>query len=510
MIDIAYHMPTLTKPTRTYTPLDSVFAWLCLLLGYLFCRVFPIHLSPLGGWLLTVGAFAATVTFLLIKLRTLPALAWVAASSALVASGAFLLCDDAFLHHITYLYILAAYVYFIYVASGNTLQRGISNLLPIDVFRAAFIVPFCSSAFLFFAIFSGKAKKSGVLIAKILIGILIAVVPTAIVLGLLSYDDGFMSLLRSIFDFNVWDVFSHTVSVMFGVPIGMYVFAMLTANTEHKGGRILTQEHCCIARNAVRFAPPLTIAAATLPLLAVYVIFFISQWQYYMSGFTGVLPEGFSYAAYAREGFFQLCAVSIINLVMILVALLFTRRRDNRPSWVLRVLTTLYSLSTLILIATAIAKMVMYIDTYGLTQKRVYATWFMLVIAVVFLIITIGQFVKRLKTVFVCAAVCVVMFAALALSNVNGIIADHNVDRYLSGDLQSVDVEALEHLDESAVPALCRLYESYVEDSDNGTAYFRTLRVLKSQAEHLEKRSVWSFTIPRLRAEHALRDVGLM
>ncbi|MFR8843973.1 MAG: DUF4153 domain-containing protein [Waltera sp.] len=35
------------------------------------------------------------------------------------------------------------------------------------------------------------------------------------------------------------------------------------------------------------------------------------------------LPEGYTYAQYAREGFFQLLAVSILNLILVLVCLSF-------------------------------------------------------------------------------------------------------------------------------------------------------------------------------------------
>lgn len=49
------------------------------------------------------------------------------------------------------------------------------------------------------------------------------------------------------------------------------------------------------------------------------------------------------------------------------------------------------SIFTLILIATAISKMVMYISVYGLTQLRFYTTWFMLLLAVIFVMIIVKQ-----------------------------------------------------------------------------------------------------------------------
>ena len=50
------------------------------------------------------------------------------------------------------------------------------------------------------------------------------------------------------------------------------------------------------------------------------------------------LPEGYTYAQYAREGFFQLLAVSILNLILVLVCLSFFRE-----SKVLKVICLLYT-----------------------------------------------------------------------------------------------------------------------------------------------------------------------
>ena len=169
------------------------------------------------------------------------------------------------------------------------------------------------------------------------------------------------------------------------------------ASSDKRINDLFTAEECEKAATAIKIAPSVTVIAATLPLLFVYLVFFVSQWKYYVSGFTGVLPQGFSYAEYAREGFFQLCSVSVINLVITAVVILFMQRQGSGSTLVRRLICILFSLFTLVLIATALAKMGMYIESYGLTQKRVYASWLMLVLAVVFVLIPIGQFLERLQ-----------------------------------------------------------------------------------------------------------------
>ena len=494
---------------RQYTVAECLFAWACVAAGYAFWRVFPVSASPLGGLVFVTALFAVTATVLLIGKKRLPAMAWVTAASAVVLCGSLVLCDEPLFHHLSYLYAMAAYAYFLFLGGGHAAQSGASDWLLFDLFRAVCILPFCTKGFVFFAMFSGKAKKGGKVLGLLCLGIVLAFVPTVAVLLLLSYDSEFLSLLRRILDVNVWDILSHTASLLFGVPIGMYLFAMFTADVDGSGSHILTHAHGRKAIRAVRIAPSVTVAAATLPLLAVYAVFFVSQWQYYVSGFTGVLPSSFSYASYAREGFFQLCAVAVINLLMILTAIVFTKRREDKPSWLLRVLVPLYSAATLVLIATAVAKMIMYIDTYGLTQKRVYATWFMGVLAVVFVILAVRQFVPRFKALFASAAVCVVMLSVLALGNVNGLIATYNTDRAIDGELSTADVQALEDLGDAAVPSLVRLYKEHEVRGTLQTPHARQVLYALSRADaRLERDSdVWSFTLPRYHAKQALASL---
>jgi hypothetical protein len=47
----------------------------------------------------------------------------------------------------------------------------------------------------------------------------------------------------------------------------------------------------------------------------------------------------------------------------------------------------------------------------------------------------------------------------LGLVNTNGLIADYNVERYLSGQTKIIDIDTLAFLDDAALPALYRLQE---------------------------------------------------
>ena len=502
----------ITKPKREFSTLECVFAWACFVAGYIFCRAFPVSKHSLGGFLFVFALFAVSTVILHLKVGSLKIFPLIVAASSISISASLLISANTFIHFWAYSYALVAYCYFVYSATGNTIEKGFSDFILIDFFKALLIMPFYSFGNIFKAMFSGKAKKSGRFIAKLILGLFIAIVPTFIVLMLLSYDHDFGRLLDNIFDFSLFDVLSHFFSVVFGIPIGMYVFGLFVSSVDKKAEKDITVEGCQKASKMIKIVPVVTSISAVVPILFLYAVFFISQWKYYVSGFTGVLPENFSYAEYAREGFFQLCMVSFINLAIIITISLFMKRKNRI---VLMVISTIFSLSTLVLISTAIAKMVMYIDYYGLTQKRVYSTWLMIVFAIIFVLIIVRQFVSKIKIIATSLAVTIVMFAGLSLSNVDGYIAKYNVDRYMNGSLDTVDVSALEELGDSAIPQMVRLAEAMKDDGNvkfEQETYMELMSILQTKSYRYtasEGKDIFSYNLPYLAAQKAIKNTTL-
>jgi len=505
------------KGEKQYSLQDVVFAWLSYFFSYLFCRVFPVFENTLGGFAFVLLIFAATFTIIKLKKTKIPPMALAAGISAIAVSPALILTNSAFMIFLAYAYIIASYCYFVYAALGNCIENGISDFIFMDYIKALFIMPFLSITKIFKAIAYGKAKNTMKHFLRVLAGLAIAAIPTIIIFCLLSYDGEFVSIIENIFDFDMATVFSHIGSLILAIPLGMYVFGLFESSSEKLMGEALTAKDCNKGFETIRIMPRLTALTAVLPILFIYVVYFISQWKYYVSGFTGVLPEDLSYAEYAREGFFQLCAVSFINLLVIIAIVLFIKRKDGKTSPLLKILTTVFCIFTLVLISTAISKLVMYIDTYGLTQKRVYAMWLMVLIAVVFIIVAAGRFATRIKTVWVSLLACVVLFTALALSNVNGVIAEYNVDRYLDGTLDTVDISAMNRLGDAAIPAMVHLAEELDGRKADGKAipeemYTMLKDSLESTASYIQQyeNSIYSFNVPTYRARIALTEYGLI
>ena len=115
-----------------------------------------------------------------------------------------------------------------------------------------------------------------------------------------------------------------------------------------------------------------------------------------------------------------------------------------------------------------------------------------------------------MKLIFCIIAVCVLMFALIAVPNVDGMIADYNVDAYLSGDLTEVDVDSLESYGVSAVPAMVELRDS-LKDKDALTDYeneiftktaYRLILIRKDLEERPD--NIFTFHFPTYRAKQLL------
>ncbi len=499
-----------TSCKRVYKTHECIFAWLCLLGAFFYCECYPILDKPLGGFIYLIFLFVSATVMLKARSVKPGILSVAAAISGVVVGCALIVCSNALLRFLAFNISVLMFCYYLYSAMGNPIKKGFGDLLLMDFFKALVIMPFSAFSQLFRALFSGRAIKGGRALLKVLIGVCCAAVPAFLILSLLSYDSGFMALLKKIFDFKDFNIARHLACLIFSIPVGMYLFGAFIACADRKCANFITEESCGKASEKIKIAPLITVLAASLPIIFIYVVFFISQWSYYVSGFTGVLPENFSHAEYAREGFFQLCSVSVINLALLSAIALFMKRKNRAAALVFKALALIFSIFTLILISTAIAKLIMYIDRYGLTPKRVLAAWFMAVLAIVFILVAVKQFVPKLKLLAISFCVLLVMFAGLSLSNVDGYIARYNVDRYIEGSLDTVDIAAMEELGLAAVPELVRLMEAERE-KEQSSLYDNTvlvLNMLKTQYL-LSDQGVFHMNLPWIMARKALGDVYL-
>lgn len=197
-------------------------------------------------------------------------------------------------------------------------------------------------------------------------------------------------------------------------------------------------------------------------LCIVYVVYLMSQLAYFVGGFSGLLPEGYSLAEYARRGFFEMAALCGVNLAVMVVSLALVKKAEKAPRST-RVLCMLIGLVTLFLVCTASAKMFMYIDRYGMSRLRLLTQIAMLFLGLTTLVVSVWLFVPRLPYMKVVILSAMLIGITTMWMDVDTQVARYNVDAYLSGKLETVDVTYLSGLSDGALLELERLADQAPE-----------------------------------------------
>lgn len=154
--------------------------------------------------------------------------------------------------------------------------------------------------------------------------------------------------------------------------------------------------------------------------LAVYAMFCAVQFVYLFAG--AGLPDGLTYSEYAREGFWQLVVVSGINLLLFGVFLQFV----PRTRWFSFMLSGLLAATALLLIS-AIRRLGLYIDAYGLTWLRLLSAWFIIYLVVTIILCTVRMVKEKLPLIAVCALVLLVWYVVLGYANPEMLIENYNL-----------------------------------------------------------------------------------
>jgi hypothetical protein len=199
----------------------------------------------------------------------------------------------------------------------------------------------------------------------------------------------------------------------------------------------------------------------SLPLVVLNVLFGVFnavQLTVLFGGYDKVLAEtGLTYSAYARQGFWQLLWATLLTLLVIALALRWAPRGRQHDRAVVRAVLGTLCVLTLVVVLSALRRMELYVDAYGLTRLRASVTgmemWLGLVIVLLMAAGVVGgRWLPR--AVAASAALGVLVFG---LVSPDGLVASQNVARFERTG--GIDLTYLDDLSADAVPALDRLPE---------------------------------------------------
>lgn len=201
----------------------------------------------------------------------------------------------------------------------------------------------------------------------------------------------------------------------------------------------------------------------TFPLVLLdllFLAFVVVQATVLFGGHAHVLETaGLTYSEYARQGFWQLIAAAALTLAVVWTALRVAVVRTRTERLLLHGLVGCLCVLTLVVVASAIRRLHLYEDAFGLTRARLSAETFSLSVGALFVLVLVAGLVPAVRARFATIAVAGAAFGLLAfsLSNPDGRVAARNVARWHhTGQL---DVGYAQSLSADAVTALAQLPE---------------------------------------------------
>jgi hypothetical protein len=334
-----------------------------------------------------------------------------------------------------------------------------------------------------------KGSRSPGTVRRVFFSVALTVVVLLVFGALLSSADvAFSRLLDDVIpDIDFASIFLWTFLAVAGGLIAVSGIYTLTAppatsslDTEGKGRFGL-----------VEWAP----AGAALVLL--FGGFVAVQFTVLFGGSRHVLKTaGLSYSEYARSGFWQLVAVTLLSLALIAALARWAKRDQPLERLLLRVLLGLLCALSVVIVASALSRMWEYQRVYSFTGERIFVMASEMLLGVIFVLIAVAGIKWQGRWIpATTVGLAVLMLLGLAALDPEGYVASRNAARYAGSG--KIDAWYLRALSADATPALTKLPDPVRRCT------------LSWIAEDLKEPDPWyAWNLGRQRAREALAELG--
>ncbi len=290
------------------------------------------------------------------------------------------------------------------------------------------------------------AGRRPVRIAEVARGLAITA-PVILVLGSLfvGADAVFQKIVFSLFDFDLAELIGH----LFVTGVIAWVVAGFL-----RGGFVARPTPFPYARTKPLGLGVTEVGIVLGSSILLFTLFLVVQFRYLFGGADLIqVTPSLTYAEYARRGFFELTVVVALVLPMLLF-LEWALKKDS-PAHVrfFRALATVQVVLLGAVIASAVQRMLLYQQEYGLTELRVYTSAFMGWMALL-LVWYVATVLTGRRVRFAIGAIGAAFLTHLVLlaANPDDLIARTNIARAAEG--KRMDAKYLTVLSNDAVPAL--------------------------------------------------------
>jgi len=195
-----------------------------------------------------------------------------------------------------------------------------------------------------------------------------------------------------------------------------------------------------------------------------FFIFIFVQFTYLFGGESNISAQGFTYAEYARRGFFELIGVAIISLLLLLATEKYVIKKKSDYALGFKILSAALIIQVIVIMASAFTRLSLYEEAYGFTALRLYSHAFIVLLAVIYCLLLYKIHKDQRDNTF---AFRVFLSIALFITvmnflNPDAFVARRNIERFESTG--KLDIFYLSHLSDDAIPVIIEVLNVSNED----------------------------------------------
>lgn len=311
-----------------------------------------------------------------------------------------------------------------------------------DVMKGIFVWPFENIFKLFHVMQELIIKDNGLMkdsvTKKVITGIIFSLPVLLLVIALLSSADlVFGNMIQQIFrNIDFGDIIIHTLLIGFITIMTFSFFWRITYSNREK----------VPYKNIDPKLDVISVLTGLSLLNIVYGAFSYIQFAYLFGSIFNQLPEGFTYAEYARKGFFELIIVVIVNVAIVLVSLKFTKLAGGRTVQAFKILNCGLIISTFIMLFSSFFRMYLYEEIYGYTYLRVFTHEFMLMLFFILGVTLYKVWSNKLNLAKLYIVISLISYVLINYINVDVFIAQKNMERYYkTGNIDVTYLSEMSH-----------------------------------------------------------------
>ena len=431
-----------------------------LLIAFIFAVLYDwLFNVPFLGFNFFIFSLVVVATLLIVRLAMTRKLAnnWslLLIIPILWYAGSVAVYESDFVKIVAPLATIFLFVLFLFWSGADGwILKKVKRIIPPAIFR--FLAMCLGNLIEPWKAFSRAKIKSS---SKIILAILITLPLVLLFIGLFaSADLVFRNMLTDMFDWEIEvESLSQVVRIalltfLFGGVVFTYIFEKrfvpkkktkldkIADNRNKDEDRIKPNDESAPKKDKAVIP---TIILGTLN--ALFAVFIVIQLMFLFGGHEIIEKYDITYADYVHQGFYQMVAIAL--LVLIISYAIFRFYKSDKLDFV-KILNALFIGQALIIVASALKRMFLYQEAYGQTQLRFLVWHFIIYIGLILLSLLVVLLLKKKYYLFMKVGLVISIVYLMFMTGINmqARIAEVNIDRYVSGQDDELDIQYLKLL----------------------------------------------------------------